>query len=187
MLKEYKQILSADDCKFLADILLEKFRKGELLPDARITNISNGEISIPAVDSFVGELEKYIKADYGNDIKFVNSYSRVYQNNSLLKPHVDRLPLDVTLSLCVYNDTGVDWPIHVSNCFVEKNWKADTSNPSLSDVKANANSYYTNVGDAVACLGNRNPHWREVLECPKDRYLIQIFYHWGLPPTGENL
>lgn len=186
MLKEYKQILSASECKILADAVFEKFHNGYLNMETRFTNGAKGQASITVIDSFVPKLEKYVKADYGNDIRFVNSYSRVYQKESWLKIHIDRSLLDITLSLCVYNDTEIDWPIYVSNRQVNNNrWRSDLEN-DLTAITSDSKPYYTDVGDAVVCLGNRNPHWRETVKFPNRRYIIQIFYHWMFVPNKQS-
>ncbi len=134
-----------------------------------------GKYDLPEALVLVPFLHKKITANFGT-LKFKNSFARIYQNGNYLKCHTDRPGLHVTLSVCVYDDTGVDWPMHFSKRLVNgpwnSNWKVDAFKQSYS-------SFVTAVGDGVVCLGTRVPHWREPLACAPDKKIIQVFYHWG--------
>lgn len=96
-----------------------------------------------------------------HDITSQNSYSRIYFNDSILKKHVDRKYLDVTLSACVHDDTGVEWPLHV-------------------ETNDGVKSIVTKPGDGAIIFGTKMPHWRDRLICNKNKMVIQCFFHWKL-------
>jgi hypothetical protein len=93
-----------------------------------------------------------------------NSYGRIYYNTGKLEEHVDRDPLDYTLSITLHNDTGVDWTIGVEDKLKQKH---------LVDVK---------IGDGVLFLGNKLKHWRPVLNCAENTCYANLYMHWTNKP-----
>jgi hypothetical protein len=71
---------------------------------------------------------------------------------------VDRPGLDITMSLCTYNNIG-HWPLMIN----------DGKNIQQID---------TMPGDAAVLLGTKHEHWRPDLKCADDGMVIQVFYHW---------
>jgi hypothetical protein len=121
---------------------------------------SFGTARIPEFEKLLHEMTPMIKSRTGyQNIAVENSYTRIYFNGSDLKKHVDRVGLDITLSVCTYSDVDVSWPL-----FVEKDGAVHTIE--------------TKPGDGALILGTQYAHWRSKLVVPEGRKVIQSFYHW---------
>jgi alkylated DNA repair dioxygenase AlkB len=93
-------------------------------------------------------------------VKSENSYARIYRNGGVLKPHVDRPPLDITCSISLGGNLDEEWPI------------------CLIDLQGQTRCERIVEGDAIIFLGNRMQHWREELKCRPDQYTLKLFLHW---------
>ena len=152
-------------------------KQGRLPRDETVyTSGSLGAFNLPSTLVHLPRLEQNIKSDYGNNIKFENTFSRIYQNGNDLKIHTDRPGLDITLSACLYTNLDQDWPIYISNNTVDGTWDT-VVDPDV--YKLNYEVYSTPVSTGVSCLGTRSPHWRDPLVCRNDQYVVQVFYHWS--------
>lgn len=98
----------------------------------------------PVVSDMVGE---YVLPTY--------TYARVYQNGSVLEPHVDRESCEVSLTLHLDGDT--EWEF------------------SLKNRKGDQKDFVLNPGDAILYLGRELVHWREPYT---GSYYAQIFLHY---------
>jgi hypothetical protein len=87
------------------------------------------------------------------------TYGRIYLKDSELLPHKDRVECEHSVSLCLYPDEKINWPI----CFQLNNEEHDMINFELEP------------GDAVVYRGNELIHWR-------DKFLgerhYQLFMHY---------
>ena len=115
--------------------------------------------SLPIAEDCLRLLTPLIIKHYGSNLQTANSYSRIYYNGSVLKRHVDRQGLDITMSLCVFSDIEKPWPIYV---------EADGITHEID----------TPVNSAAVLLGTKHYHFRDPLVCRDDQKVAQIFFHW---------
>ena len=172
---EYKNILSTSECNEIADEFKAIILDGKANIDQNYYyDKSLGYYNLKSSLKYLSKIEKIIFKDYQDELTFSNTYIRKYEKLNYLKPHIDKPGLDVTLSMTV--DGITHWPLCVSNLIYE-----DVVNDLVLSPRYQANhkKYYTDIGDGVACYGRNTVHWREKLDCKKDEYLIQIFYHWS--------
>jgi hypothetical protein len=164
MIHFLNNLVSPEDCK----ILVSEFRKQE---KTRL----NADISHPLIndkttygfkgygefDKLLDSLKPIITELNGNKkIKNVNSFVREYKNGSVLKKHIDRKDIGITLSICLFSNIKNEWPISAE----------------YNDVEI---SHNTNIGDGLLIIdSDKIPHWRDVLVCGEDESVIQLFLHW---------
>jgi len=173
----YYDLFSPEDCKAMSDEMFMLYKHNRLAKDETVyTSGSMGAFNLNSTFAHLPRIEKRIKSNYGDNIKFENTFSRIYQNGNDLKIHTDRPGLDITLSACLYTNLDQDWPIYVSNDTVDGIWD-NVVDPDI--YKRDYKVYSTPVGTGVACLGTRSPHWRDTLVCRNDQYVVQVFYHWS--------
>jgi hypothetical protein len=111
------------------------------------------------------KVESYIE---NKKITSSNTFIREYKNKSYLNRHVDRDSLDVTLSICLYNDTDINWPLYVK-------------------IKNDTIGYNTNVGDGILLTNATSTiHWRDELNCNDNLSIIQFFLHWSLDDLNKK-
>lgn len=176
MIKYYQDILNKEQCDHIANDMLKSYMENKTVKDN--THYSNGSVGfydLKKSNDLIFYLDKIIKKDYGQNIKFVNSYTRIYSNGNCLKCHTDRAGLDVTISICVMSNLTTEWPLYISDTKINVPWN---DNLPIEEYKLNAKPYHTPVGSGIACIGKENPHWRESLECSETEKVIQVFYHW---------
>lgn len=177
--KEYKDILTKDQCKIISDSIMKLKNEDKLFleTDVRYYKNSLGIFNLPETLDLLPEIETVIKQD-NPDITFENSYARIYRNGSTLSIHTDRPDLYLTLSVCVYTNLDESWPLLVSNVSYDS---TDPWNPELpADIYlSDFTMHYTPVGSGATCFGVKYPHWREPLTCNDDQQVIQLFYHWN--------
>lgn len=173
----YYNLFTQEDCKSLSDEMFDLFDRNRLATDETVyTNGSLGAFNLDSTLRHVERIEPLIKNNYGSNIKFENTFSRIYRNGNDLKIHTDRPGLDITLSACLFSNIETPWPIYVSQDTVSGFWDS-VADPKI--FKKNYDTYHTPVGTGVSCLGTRSPHWRDPLNCGKKQFVIQVFYHWS--------
>ena len=173
----YGNLFSEEESKALAYEVLTLYKNGGLVEDVTpYTNGSLGAYNLPSTLEYVARFEELIKKDYGDNVKFENTFIRMYRNGNDLKIHTDRPGLDITLSACVYTNLTAEWPMYVSNILIEGPWESVADPEAL---KEDFDTAHTAVGTGVACLGTQAAHWRDPLVCGADQYVIQVFYHWS--------
>jgi hypothetical protein len=143
--------------------------------DKRYYNNSLGFFNLPETMPFVSRLEKLVKKSYNCNVKFQNTYSRIYQNGSFLGIHTDRPGLDISVSVCIKNN-NIQWPLCISNNLWNGPWRTDIDTTAW---KRDFSEQHLSEGDAVACEGVKFPHWRDKLECGPEEKLVYVFYHWS--------
>lgn len=177
-MKVYNDVFDSKKCDYIKNAMLRQFEANELTLEANeYSGGSYGSYNLKETMFFVPYLDKIIKNDYGHNITFENTYTRIYKKNNELKIHTDRQGLDITLSICIYSDVNFNWPIFISNEIVNGLWS--TSLP-IESYKESFQSFDTPPGTGIACHGTRSPHWRNPLMCEDDQMVIQCFYHWKL-------
>lgn len=120
------------------------------------------------------KIDEAVKSRYKESLVFNRSFLRIYYKDSYLPIHTDKDDLDLTLTI---NIGGIeDWPIYISN--IETNdWKM-ASGPGSEVYKTDYETIITPKGSGVCCYGKRFPHWRDILVCNENDYVIQLFCHW---------
>lgn len=132
-----------------------------------------GQGHLPIAKKFLPIIEPLVFGVIGSNYTANDTYTRAYYNDSSLNIHTDRPTLDITVSLCLRRDTP--WALNVSTIPWEGLWSNTVDHtPWLN----NYNAYDLLPGQAVICLGNKNPHWRNTLICSPDQTNIYTFYHW---------
>lgn len=152
-------------CQNLSKVVVDSYRNKKLSYEGNNTTYYGNSYgaSLPEFNRLIPDLTTIVRENSGiNNIKPLHSFSRIYLNNSIMKKHVDRETLDLTLSVCIYNDTGIAWPLYVEN------------------LDGNIVPVVTDVGDGGLILGTKMNHWRETLECGDDQMVIQTFFHWSI-------
>lgn len=161
MLLHLKDFFTKEQCSFLSDVLLGYYKNNSLTWEGNDQHYKNSYGStIKEFESILEDITPKIKILLKNDnIVKVNSYSRIYFNDSILKKHVDREDLEYTLSVCIFDNTNKKWPLFVEH------------DGGIAEV-------ITNVGDGGLILGTKMPHWREKLVCDENQMIMQCFFHW---------
>lgn len=174
----YSDIINHVECLMISSQMLEfsNSHKTQLENQSAGQGNCEGYFNLPSTLLVLPKIQQKIKQDYNKNIVFKNTYSRIYRNGSSLRCHTDRPGLDITLSLCVHNNTTVPWPLRVSRKHIDTLWDDKYAEDHMSDY----DEYHTPVGCAAACLGTKAPHWREILKCHENSMMIQCFFHWQI-------
>ncbi len=141
------------------------------------TPLTEAFYNLPSSLKYVSRFEDYLKPIYGDNLKFANTYTRLYKNGSFLRTHTDREGLDVTVSLALRRD--VPWSIHVSTREIDETWSNSKEFNKLNWMKFYF-SYDLYPGDFAHCYGRLNPHWRPVIQCAEDQCNVYTFFHWTM-------
>lgn len=99
----------------------------------------------------------------GVEVEPANPFSRIYYNESVLRPHIDREGLDWTISLCLFTNIDDPWPLKAKH--------KDGTVVEFPTIKCHGN----------LVNGRELTHWREPLSCSEDKYVVQVFLHWTAP------
>lgn len=162
------QMISEDEADDLALAVLKAREVGAL---NRETNPEYYKDSYGGVTEGTLELlnrfTPLVRMITGVEVEPANPFSRIYYNESVLRPHVDRPGLDWTISLCLFTNLKHDWPLKVK--------LEDETTVEFPTIKCHGN----------LVKGGTLTHWREPLECdPLDEYVVQVFLHWTAPSQG---
>lgn len=176
-MKIYEDILHKEICEQLTKEVIEAEKGGKLSKETgTFYRYSCGINDFKPVIETLPLIESVIKKDFPHAI-FENTYTRIYRNGSFLKHHTDRVNLDLTLSVCLYSDVDMKWPLCVSRKVFEGLWD-DSPFELYSD---DYDKILTPVGTGAIMLGTKSVHWRDTLMCKPEQKVIQTFYHWKLP------
>lgn len=134
---------------------------------------SVGFYNLPVTNQYLGRIEDLVMPLFDYRLKFENSFTRIYINDSHLGFHIDRPQLDVTMSLCLKRD--VAWPLCVSIKEADNNYSESNFESYIEAFEG----YDVKPGSAVVCEGRRFPHWREPLVCAENQENIYVFFHWS--------
>jgi hypothetical protein len=162
----FKDLFDKERCELLSKVLMDAYDKGSVnyegVNNAHYGN-SYGIGCLPEYEVILRELTPIImeKTGYTN-IAVENSYSRIYRNGGRLEKHIDREGLDLTLTVCTYNDINKPWPLYV-RC-----------------IDGVVREFETGVGDGALILGTKMEHWRDPLVCDDNQKVLQSFFHWRI-------
>ena len=110
------------------------------------------------------------------------SYTRIYEKDDVLVPHIDRPACEVSATCPIITSNDCPSVIYISNYTFDR--KKDKVITTLEEVKKRGD--YSEVklypGDALFYKGCEKYHWREPL---KEDLLIQFFRHY-VDKNGVN-
>ena len=186
MIRSYNNILNEEDIFFLKNYIISLN-----LPISKNMALSTNGTSTKCgmlgakVAPIFEKLTSYIKKDYGDEYYPTTAWGRVYTNGSKLDPHID-VNIGLTMTVGVYSNTDKIWPLYVSEKVLQVEEQVDweklayssTYNPNIDPYFLSGKKFMLAPGDAVACLGRGNPHWRLPLECNNNQRVLQAFFHW---------
>lgn len=177
-----KSVFTPEECREVVvafDLFPLKIDEGS---DKAFYGNSYGVYNLPQTLHYVGEFTRKLKKLYPT-IQFANTYTRCYRNGSYLGIHTDRTELDLTLSVCVENTSGTEWPLNISNVpWVAGAWD---NTIDVTPFKSDFKSHVLKTGEGVFCKGKEYPHWRDTLVCEEAGRCVYVFYHWTL--NAENV
>lgn len=172
-------VISLDETKGIIDSL--NIVPGRTTENNDYVKNAMGYFSAPETLRYVDRIEQFVKEQYGNSIKFKNTFTRVCYNDSFLKIHTDRFDLDYTVSLCLKRD--IAWPLCVSTKIIDvpenqsQAWdyeKYPSEHPWLNEYE----EFDCMPGSMIIAAGRQYPHWRNPLVCDENQTNIYVFYHW---------
>ena len=157
------KILNEYECEYIIKEFFHFKEKGKigLETESAFYNNSYGG-NTPITWYLLGRFLPLVEEKCGKKLKTANPYIRLYTNESTLPPHKDRSELDWTISVCIFTNLDNNWPL----------WVADTTH---KDGKV---EYPTLQGFAGLVDGKNTSHWRDVLKCKDDQFVIQLFLHY---------
>ncbi len=178
----YDKLLTQETCRSLVSEFNDSYYTGKLPVTTGIyfaTN-SHGWYDQPGTIALVPYLTQIIQRDYGHlgKIVFKNSYNRLYKKDSILRVHVDRPGLDITLSVCLKDDSNLRWPLFTTDHEWVPAWLENFMDEP--DPHYQRTGWVTEVGQGVCMLGTKTPHWRPQLQCEHRQFVVQCFWHWTL-------
>lgn len=179
MAKLIENVLNADEIKGIIDSL--NIEHGKIGENNNYVANAMGYYSAPETLKYVNRIEQFVKEEFGDNIKFKNSFTRACYNGSFLKIHTDRIGLDYTISMCLKRD--VAWPLCISTKLIEipddqnQAWDFNKNNNELPWL-AEFEGFDCQPGSMVSAAGRRYPHWRDPLVCDENQSNIYVFYHW---------
>ena len=137
--------------------------------------------NLPKANKHLAKIEKHVKSVVGDNLKFENSFIRIYKEGSALSFHIDRSKLDVTASLCLRRD--IPWPLVVSLKEVDEEYNDLESYKRLLDLEESYKLLTLNYdllpGSMVIAEGRKFPHWRGRFSGNSDQSNIYVFFHWS--------
>jgi hypothetical protein len=156
-------ILTKDECEYLTN-QFDFERKYQISADNEYTgtNISYGFAPSFAFNTYLNKLKSKV-LEYNNnfdDLFNVNTFVREYMNTSMLKKHLDRKDISVTMSLCLESTINKEWPL-------------------CAEIGNKEYCFNTNIGDGILLFdADKITHWREPLICLEKERVVQFFLHW---------
>jgi len=158
--------------KEIEEILTQLSKENGRVETSHYYNGSIGFYNLPVVNQHSLKIEELVKTVVGDNIKFENSFTRIYKKDTILNFHIDRPGLDVTVSLCLKRD--IPWPLFVSLKEVDENYGEKNPEP----YKLVSNNYDIIPGSMVIAEGRKFPHWRERFAGDENQTNVYTFLHW---------
>ena len=166
----FENVLDQNEIK---EILVQLNSEQGNVENSHYYNGSIGFYNLPVTNQHLNKIEELVKSTVGSNIKFENSFTRIYKKGSKLGFHIDRPGLDITVSLCLKRDLA--WPLIISNKLADENYSEENQEPYLAD----CSSYDILPGDFVIAEGRKYPHWREQFPSEEEQTNVYVFYHWN--------
>lgn len=166
----FENVLSQEE---IQEILAELDENKGKVETNHYYNGSVGFYNLPVTNKHLTKIEPLVKSVVGDNIKFENSFSRIYKKDGILGFHIDRPGLDVTVSLCLKRDAP--WPLVVSHKAADENYSEQNQDP----YRLVASSYDLLPGSFVIAEGRKYPHWRDKYIAEEDQTNVYVFFHWN--------
>lgn len=160
--KHLTNVLTSDECDEIYDAFM-KIKK-------RQVGVYNFKEAIKYVDKV-----KSVITDFG-DLRFADVYTRTYQVNESLFPHIDQERYDVTVTVNIHGLQ--DWQIHFANRQYELQELDRETRVDWSPYKEDFASYIIKKGDGAVCMGKKCVHWRDKLVGNKNASVTQTMFHF---------
>ena len=161
----FSKMLQAEQCDLLNQTAFDALKNNQMECESQKVCLgrSYGAAGLPLFEGLLHQLTPIIENVIGiKGLEPQNSFVRFYFNGGKMLRHLDRVGLDLTLSLCTYSTINKPWPLYF-------------------EVDGQIASINTPVGDGVMIEGTKMHHWRDDLVCNEDEFVIQSFYHWRIP------
>lgn len=192
MFKFYKDIISKETASKIyhsfLPLVLENMNKYTEFTTEAISGRGLGMVNFSTTTLEIEKIKKIVEKDFGNNYEFTHTYLRLYPNNSVLHPHVDRPGLDLTLSVNIHRNLSTRWPFKISKKkipFEDMHFSTTVGNEKtayieLAEYLQEYEEFETEPGDGVCCTRD-HVHWRDfnTLSFEGDHF-VQCFYHWKL-------
>lgn len=163
MIYHLKNIISDSECTAIVSEFYANKEHQENIDLKKLASVNSFGYVPQNLNHYLDNFSVLVKntnPKLGDNLKNVNVYLREYGIGSYLKKHVDRATINVTMSVCLFNNLQKEWPIYV---------KINDEIKSI-DLKR---------GDAFLLFNsNKYEHWRDELICQQDEKVIQMFLHW---------
>jgi hypothetical protein len=166
----FEDVINQEEIKDILDSLT--MEKGNV-ETSHYYNGSIGFYNLPITNQHLDKIEKLVKSTVGDNIKFENSFTRIYKEGSVLGFHIDRPGLDITVSLCLKRD--VAWPLIVSLKQADEQY----SEHNQESYRLFTSNYDLLPGSMVIAEGRKFPHWREQFNGNNNQSNIYVFFHWN--------
>jgi len=152
-----KDVISADLCKFLTNILIRApyVGYGNLDKDNQMPNVYSVIGHDIIFDTLVERIWPSLEVAVGEELLPTYGYARLYSNGDELKPHRDRSACEVSITVQLGRSHNYAWPIHMGD--------------KRFDIAE---------GDGVLYKGCDIKHWRNVCDGPEGYYSGQAFLHY---------
>ena len=171
----FEEVISQEEIDEILTALTKE--KGHVEPNHGF-NGAIGFYNLSVTNKHLAKIEKQVKSVVGDNIKFENSFIRIYKEGSALPFHIDRPGLDVSVSLCLRRD--IPWPLVVSLKEADEEYIAPTdfSRKQESYILSTLN-YDLLPGSIVVVEGRKFPHWREKFNGNSNQCNTYVFFHWS--------
>jgi len=158
-----ENVLTDKQCtEFAAEVLYWK-DENRLLDEREDYFYENswGKSNMPGTYDVLLDVQPRIEDILQVRMKPANTYARVYYKGGLLRKHIDRNGLDYTMSITLFSNVGRDWPL----------WCKDLNGDEVPLTIPR--------GAGGIMYGTKMLHWRNLLECEEDQFVVQMFFHWS--------
>lgn len=112
----------------------------------------------PACTYIMHRVKPILEEALGEELIPTYWFSTTYHNKGWMNCHTDRPSCEVSVTMNICGDA--EWPI------------------KLKDLSGKRREVVTPVGDGVAYLGTRVPHWRSPLRTHDNDRFMQLFLHF---------
>jgi hypothetical protein len=171
----FEEVISQEEINEILTVLTKE--KGHVEPNHGF-NGAIGFYNLSVTNKHLAKIEKLVKSVVGDNIKFENSFIRIYKEGSALPFHIDRPGLDVSVSLCLRRD--IPWPLVVSLKEEDEEYVAPTDFARKQEsYRLSTLNYDLLPGSIVVVEGRKFPHWREKFSGNSDQCNTYVFFHWS--------
>jgi prolyl 4-hydroxylase len=156
---DFGKIMEESECEKIKELFLNGIDDGQihLETDTKYYNNSYGGV-LPVLWEYLEKYKNLVEEKINKKVKNANPYIRIYKKGSTLNLHKDRVGLDYTISICIFENINKDWNLKVNN------------NQTIE--------FITKIGHASLVTGSILEHWREPLDCNENQFVIQLFLHY---------